>query len=92
MPLLSVRNLKVEYGGGGLLPGWRKPLVRALHDVNLDLRPGESVAVIGDTGCGKTTLARALTGTPGGNVRGSIRYGEQERLVNARVQPEAAIQ
>ena len=35
---------------------------RALHDVSLTVAHGESVGVVGESGCGKTTLARVITG------------------------------
>ncbi len=52
-PLLSVRNLKVELPLEG---EWRP----AVNGVSFDLAGGESLAVVGETGCGKTLLARAL--------------------------------
>ena len=36
--------------------------VEALHDVNLDIRPGEFISIIGPSGCGKTTLLRLIAG------------------------------
>lgn len=54
--LLSARDLRVEFG----LPGGRS--AHAVDGVNLDVAPGEVVALAGESGCGKTTLARTLLG------------------------------
>jgi oligopeptide/dipeptide ABC transporter ATP-binding protein len=56
-PLLSAQGLHVTFPGrhGG------EPS-RAVDGVDLDIRPGEIVALVGESGCGKTTLARALLG------------------------------
>ena len=50
---LSVENLIVQ------LPGVEKPL---LQGITFDVQPGEGIGVIGPTGAGKSTLARALVG------------------------------
>ncbi|OIO96563.1 MAG: peptide ABC transporter ATP-binding protein [Anaerolineae bacterium CG2_30_64_16] len=50
---LSVRNLWVEYLG-------ERGMVKAVRGVTFDLRPRESLAFIGESGCGKTTLGLAL--------------------------------
>jgi ABC-type bacteriocin/lantibiotic exporter with double-glycine peptidase domain len=52
---------------------------------SLQADPGEVVALVGPTGCGKTTLLRALLGLERG-VRGSVRYGDID-LTRAGVGP-----
>ncbi|MEU8765149.1 ABC transporter ATP-binding protein [Streptomyces sp. NPDC048659] len=56
-PLLSARGLRVAFPGrrGG-------PAARAVDGVDLDIGAGEIVALVGESGCGKTTLARSLLG------------------------------
>src|SRR5438067_301083 len=34
---------------------------RVLHDINLSIRPGENVVILGPNGCGKSTLIKAMT-------------------------------
>jgi len=63
-PLLDVRDVRVTFPVGG-------GEVNALDGVSLQVDRGEIVAVVGESGCGKTTLARAilgLQGTSGGEI------------------------
>jgi peptide/nickel transport system ATP-binding protein len=71
-PLLEVRGLQVYFPvRSGLLRrrvGW----VRAVDGVDLTVRPGETVGLVGESGCGKTTTGRAIMGLipkHGGSVR-----------------------
>jgi peptide/nickel transport system ATP-binding protein len=70
-PLLEVRDLKVSFGTAA-------GTVRVLDGVNLSIRRGAIMGLVGESGCGKTTLARAILGILPPNARndgGSIRFG-----------------
>jgi len=54
--LLEVRDLHVRFQAR------HGAVARAVDGVDLDVRPGEVVALVGESGCGKTTLARTILG------------------------------
>jgi len=56
--LLDVKNVEVTYHGKKL----GKEGFKALKGVSIDIRPGETVGLVGESGCGKTTLGRAILG------------------------------
>lgn len=58
-PLLSVKDLKKYFT---IDRGWfqQQDLVKAVDDVNLDIYEGETVGLVGESGCGKTTLGRTI--------------------------------
>jgi peptide/nickel transport system ATP-binding protein len=60
-PLVAMRGVTVEFRRRGGLLG-RPSVLRAVDDVSLDIAHGEVLAVVGESGCGKTTLARVLLG------------------------------
>jgi peptide/nickel transport system ATP-binding protein len=62
-PLLEARNLVKEFpvGRGGFL-GRAKFAVHAVSDVSLSLGYGETFGLVGESGCGKTTLGRMIVG------------------------------
>ena len=51
--LLSVQNLQVDYSSNG-------QTVRAVNGVSFDLNNGQSLGLVGETGAGKTTIAKAI--------------------------------
>jgi ABC-type glutathione transport system ATPase component len=55
VPLLSIHDLHCSYHGS-------RGIVRAVQGVSLDVGAGETLALVGESGCGKTTLARCILG------------------------------
>jgi len=58
--LLDVQDLRVRFPVfGGIIPR-KKAEVRAVDGVSLTLRRGETIGLVGESGCGKTTVGRAI--------------------------------
>ncbi len=73
MTLLAVAGLKVQFRGG----------LRAVQDVGFELAEGESLGLVGESGCGKSTTALALLGLLPGDARveaQTLRYDGRELL------------
>jgi ABC-type glutathione transport system ATPase component len=60
MPLLSIRALVKVYQTDDGLFGKAKREVRAVNGVSLDITQGETLGLVGESGCGKTTLGRMI--------------------------------
>lgn len=76
-PLLDVRKLRVRFPGPK-----RGTWVRAVNDVSLTVGVGESVGLVGESGCGKSTIANAIMGLVS-LQSGDIRYKEHS-IVNVK--------
>jgi len=59
-PLLQVTNLVKHFPVGGGLFGGRAGVVRAVDGVSFDIRRGETLGLVGESGCGKTTTGRCI--------------------------------
>lgn len=59
-PLLEVRGLKMHYPGAG---GWfqpRRKVIQAVDGVSFNVARGETLALVGESGCGKTTTGKSV--------------------------------
>ena len=74
-PLLSIENLNVSFKTS-------KGLVKANENISLEIREGEILGLIGETGCGKTTLGKALLRLLSGKtkIEGRIVYRGKDLL------------
>ena len=78
--LLDVQNLSVAYRHGG---GWS----RAVDDVSFSLRPGEVFGLVGESGCGKSTVSLQLLGYRHVSMRveqGSVRFKGEDIVTMPR--------
>jgi len=79
-PLLSIENLQLEYRGRG-------GATYAVGGATFDVPRGEMVGLVGESGCGKTTVARAITGVLPANAHvtgGSMRFEDRDLLATGR--------
>jgi len=60
--LLQVDDVVTRYGGGKPFLGKAQPIVYAVDGVSLDLESGQALGLVGESGCGKTTLAKTILG------------------------------
>jgi peptide/nickel transport system ATP-binding protein len=76
-PLLEVRNLRTHFYT-------RDGIVRAVDGVSFSVDPGETLAIVGESGCGKSvtslSILRLVASPPGRIVEGSIRFQGRELL------------
>src|SRR5215813_9138775 len=59
-PLLRVDRLKKYFALRGGLLGRARAVVQAVDDVSFEVRGGETLGIVGESGCGKSTTARLL--------------------------------
>lgn len=83
--LLEVRGLVQEFRRPRHLPFAPPRVLHAVSDVSFKLQAGECLGLVGETGCGKSTLARAIMQAPP-PVRGQVRFQGQDLVGLSRTE------
>ncbi|MEC7192947.1 MAG: ATP-binding cassette domain-containing protein, partial [SAR324 cluster bacterium] len=61
-PIVQVKNLSMHFGqDSGFLKGPQR-VVKAVDNVSLEVYEGETLGLVGESGCGKSTITRAILG------------------------------
>ena len=76
-PLIQVRNLRVHFPIKSGLFGRVTGTVRAVEDVSFDILKGETLGLVGESGCGKTTTGRAILRLTE-PTHGEVRFGDDD--------------
>ena len=90
--LLQVNHLKKYFPVGGNLFGRNRQYVRAVDDVSLQVREGRTVGIVGESGCGKTTMGRTIlrlhSVTAGEVLFGGVDLGKLKSRELRRIRPQ----
>ncbi|MDA1046465.1 MAG: ABC transporter ATP-binding protein [Verrucomicrobia bacterium] len=73
VPLLEVKDLRVHFTSGGGFLGKPRETVKAVDGVDLSIPKGKTLGLVGESGCGKTTIGRAILRLVP-PTSGSVRY------------------
>ncbi|SOC15248.1 ABC transporter ATP-binding protein [Rhodobacter maris] len=77
-PLLEVRDLVTRFDVRGGLLRRKVARVHAVENLSFAIHPAETLALVGESGCGKSTTGRAIIRLAGGQSSGSVRLGATE--------------
>jgi peptide/nickel transport system ATP-binding protein len=59
-PILKIKQLNTWFNGNKSLFGLKKNVIKAVNEVSFNVYPGETLGLVGESGCGKTTLGRSI--------------------------------
>lgn len=91
--LVSIRDLKMHFPiYKGLIFRQVKAVVKAVDGISLDIKKGETLGLVGESGCGKSTTGRSILRLyePGiGKLSGQVLYGGQDlvKLPHSKLRP-----
>lgn len=76
--VLAVDGLYVSYPHRAGTSFARRPRLQAVHGVAFDIRPAETVGLVGESGCGKSSLGRAVLRLGQAKITGSVLFDNTE--------------
>ena len=80
-PVLEVRHLNSFYEEGRSLLGRKHKRRQVLHDISFTIGQGEIVGLVGESGCGKTTLCRTILGMIGDYEGQIIHHAQRPQMI-----------
>ncbi len=89
-PLVAIEDLSVRFPPPRLAAGGPRGPLRAVEDVTFSVGEGEAIGLVGESGCGKTTIARVLLGLQRPSAGRVLLRGEPVDFRNPRPLRRAA--